>query len=47
MIAGLTNGSHHVIGRLTTETEMIDDMIKGIKEDQRKIVNEKPLSTLD
>jgi magnesium chelatase subunit D len=47
MIAALTNGSHHVIGRLTTETEMIDDMIKGIKEDQRKIVNEKPLSTLD
>jgi Mg-chelatase subunit ChlD len=47
MIASLTNGSHHVIGRLTTETEMIDNMIEGIKEDQRKIVNEKPLSALD
>jgi magnesium chelatase subunit D len=44
MIASLTNGSHHVIGRLTTETEMIENMIEGIKEDQRKIVNEKPLS---
>jgi Mg-chelatase subunit ChlD len=44
MIASLTNGSLHVIGRLRTETEMIDNMIEGIREDQRKIAQEKQLS---
>jgi len=44
MIASLTNGSLHVIGRLRTEKEMIDNMIEGIREDQRKIAQEKPLS---
>jgi Mg-chelatase subunit ChlD len=43
-IAALTNGSHHVIGRLTTETEMVENMIEGIREDERRIVQEKPLS---
>lgn len=44
MIASLTNGSLHVIGRLRTEKEMIDNMIEGIREDQRKIAQEKQLS---
>jgi Mg-chelatase subunit ChlI/Mg-chelatase subunit ChlD len=43
-IAALTNGSHHVIGRLTTETEMTKSMMEGITEDKRRIVQEKPLS---
>jgi len=44
MIAHYTNGSHHAIGRLTTKKDMIDDMIEGIREDQRKIVFEKSLN---
>jgi len=44
IIASNTNGSHHVIGRLTTKKDMIEDMIDGIREDQRKIVYEKSLS---
>ncbi len=43
MVASLTNGSHHVIGRLTTEKQMIENMIEGIREDQRKIAQEKAL----
>jgi Mg-chelatase subunit ChlI/Mg-chelatase subunit ChlD len=43
-IASLTNGSHHAIGRLTTETQMIENMIEGIRVDERRIVQEKPLS---
>jgi len=41
IIASTTNGSHHVIGRLTTTRDMIEDMIEGIREDQRKIIFEK------
>jgi len=44
IIASNTNGSHHVIGRLTTKKDMINNMIEGIREDQRKIVYEKSLS---
>jgi hypothetical protein len=42
-IALLTKGSHHVIGRLTTETQMIENMIEGLREDEKKIVHEKTL----
>jgi Mg-chelatase subunit ChlI/Mg-chelatase subunit ChlD len=37
-IASLTGGTHHAIGTLTTEKEMIDNMIRDIREDQRSIV---------
>jgi Mg-chelatase subunit ChlI/Mg-chelatase subunit ChlD len=43
-LASITNGSHHVIGRLTTEKLMIEDMIERIREDQRKIVYNKSLN---
>jgi magnesium chelatase subunit D len=36
-IASLTGGTHHAIGSLTTEKEMIDNMIKYVREDQRAI----------
>jgi Mg-chelatase subunit ChlD len=39
-IASITNGSHHVIGRLTTEKELIQNMIDRISEDQRKIATQ-------
>jgi magnesium chelatase subunit D len=37
-VASLTGGTHHSIGRLTTEKEMIDNMIKYLREDQRSII---------
>lgn len=40
-IALLTSGTHHAIGALTTEKEMIDNMIGHIREDQRSIVAER------
>jgi magnesium chelatase subunit D len=43
-IASLTDGSHHTIGRIATETEMVESMIEGIREDERSIVQEKPSS---
>ena len=39
-ITSITNGSHHVIGRLTTEKELIENMIARISEDQRKIASQ-------
>jgi len=39
-IALITRGSHHIVGRLTTKTEMIQDMITRIKEDQERIAYE-------
>ncbi|MEM2537690.1 MAG: VWA domain-containing protein, partial [Candidatus Bathyarchaeia archaeon] len=42
-IAKITMGSHHVIGKLTTKIEMIQNMITRIKEDQKKIAYENPL----
>jgi Mg-chelatase subunit ChlI/Mg-chelatase subunit ChlD len=41
MIAHLTGGSHHEIGRLTTPKGMVEDIIEIIREDQRKIAYEK------
>jgi hypothetical protein len=43
-LASITNGSHHVIGRLATEKFLIEDMIERIREDQRKIAHEKSLN---
>jgi len=43
MIASITNGSHHTVGRLTTEEAMIENMVKGIRQDQRRIVSQLPL----
>ena len=40
-IASITNGSHHVIGRLTTNRDLVENMIQQIREDQRKIISEK------
>jgi len=40
-VASLTGGSHHVIGRLASKEDMMDDMIELIREDQKKIVQEK------
>ncbi len=37
-IASLTNGTHHAIGRLTSEKEMLQNMIDRIREDQRSII---------
>ena len=40
IIASITNGSHHSIGRLSTKENMIGDMIERIRDDQRKILRE-------
>jgi len=39
IISLITNGSHHVIGRLTTREDMIKNMIENIREDQTKIIS--------
>ena len=38
-IASITNGNHHVIGRLTTKENMIEEVIERIREDQQKIIS--------
>jgi len=43
-VASITGGSHHAIGRLATETDMVEDMIELVRKDQRKIVHEKSLN---
>jgi Mg-chelatase subunit ChlI/Mg-chelatase subunit ChlD len=40
-LASITKGSHHVIGRLTTNRDIVENMIKQIREDQREIINRK------
>ena len=42
-LASITKGSHHVIGRLTTNKDIVENMIEQIREDQRKVINEKLL----
>jgi len=42
-IASITKGSHHVIGRLTTNKDIVENMIEQIREDQRNVINEKLL----
>ena len=46
MIASITGGSHHIVGRLTTRTEMAQNIIARIREDQQKIVYEKEAARL-
>jgi Mg-chelatase subunit ChlD len=38
-IAAITNGSHHSIGRVTSDSEMIENMIEHIKLDQKDILH--------
>jgi magnesium chelatase subunit D len=40
-IAYLTGGTHHAIGKLTTNEELVENMIGRIKEDERTITAEK------
>jgi len=40
-LASITKGSHHVIGRLTTNRDIVENMIKQIREDQTEIINGK------
>jgi magnesium chelatase subunit D len=42
-LASITKGSHHVIGRLTTNKDIVESMIEQIRDDQRKVINEKLL----
>ncbi|MDH7606558.1 MAG: VWA domain-containing protein [Candidatus Bathyarchaeota archaeon] len=46
MIASITKGSHHAIGRLTTQKEMVKDMMEMIREDQKRITYERTPSKL-
>jgi len=43
IIASLTNGSHHTIGRALTQKQMIEDMIERVRKDEKKIIQEKLL----
>jgi magnesium chelatase subunit D len=40
-IAALAGGTHHAIGRLTTQEELVKNMVGKIREDQRSIVSQK------
>jgi magnesium chelatase subunit D len=40
-IASITKGSHHVIGRLRTNKDVVESMIEQIREDERNITHEK------
>ena len=41
LIASITNGSHHTIGRIATKEEIVKNMVENIREDQRKVLFEK------
>ena len=43
-IALITMGSHHTIGKLTTKTEMVKNMITKLKEDEKRIIYERPVT---
>jgi len=43
VMASITNGNHHCIGRLTTKVDMVENMIERISEDQKKIFREQLL----
>jgi hypothetical protein len=40
-VAMITGGTHHALGRLTTENEMVEEIIEGIKEDEKTIFEER------
>lgn len=44
VIATMTNGAHHAVGRLPTEDDMIKNMMQSLVEDQRQIVEDAGLS---
>jgi Mg-chelatase subunit ChlI/Mg-chelatase subunit ChlD len=44
IIAKLTDGRHHMVGRLTTEEEMVERIVKDVTEDRRTIAHEAPHS---
>ncbi|MFX0015503.1 MAG: VWA domain-containing protein [Promethearchaeota archaeon] len=44
IISSTTNGSHHQISRISVGEELVEEMFKGISEDQRKIAKGIPLS---
>jgi magnesium chelatase subunit D len=46
-LASKTNGSHHMVGRLPTEQELVEDIIEKIREDQRSIAHEPSLKRFD
>ena len=41
LIASITYGSHHTIGRIATKEEIVKNMVENIREDQRKVLFEK------
>jgi Mg-chelatase subunit ChlD len=43
-MAQLTGGTHHAIGTLTTNAELVENMIGHIKEDERTIISDKTRS---
>ncbi|MCK4313852.1 VWA domain-containing protein [Candidatus Bathyarchaeota archaeon] len=43
VLASITKGNHHCIGRLTTKVDMVENMIERISEDQKKIFREQLL----
>jgi len=44
-IASITNGGHHIVGRLTRGKELVKRIFSGIAEDQRLIVHKASLSS--
>jgi magnesium chelatase subunit D len=40
-VARITGGTHHAIGRMTTENEMVEGIIEGIREDEKTIFEER------
>ena len=44
-IASITNGNHHVVGRLARGKELVDRIFSGIAEDQRLIAHKVSLSS--
>jgi len=46
LIATITNGTHHALGRATTKNDMINSMIQELVEDQRDITSINKLSKL-
>jgi hypothetical protein len=43
-IAAITNGNHHVVGRLAHGKELVDRIFSGIAEDQRLIAHKASFS---
>jgi hypothetical protein len=37
LIASKTNGTHHAVGRLATQKEIVENMLENLKEDQQMV----------